>query len=121
VSPLFDQRISDIKCWTMGPDIFQRFPELCTDIPAYSQIPAPMSTKGQHQSVAFKRHPAALGGRVQEEETNNHPQDPPMGSGIESLPTQDAFVYPAFDEAGFAAMCIPEDLNSFASTEWMFS
>ncbi|KAK5050962.1 hypothetical protein LTR84_003521 [Exophiala bonariae] len=32
-SLLFDQTINDIKCWTMGPDFFQRFPELSGAIP----------------------------------------------------------------------------------------
>ncbi|KAJ4289571.1 hypothetical protein N0V90_010900 [Kalmusia sp. IMI 367209] len=39
-SRLFDERINDIKCWTMGPDFFQRFPELSSDIPAsFRKIP----------------------------------------------------------------------------------
>ncbi|OAL39796.1 hypothetical protein AYO20_00708 [Fonsecaea nubica] len=38
-SPTFDQRLKDIKCWTMGPDIFQRFPELYSDMPAFNHIP----------------------------------------------------------------------------------
>lgn len=32
-SRLFDERIHDINCWTMGPDFFKRFPELTGDIP----------------------------------------------------------------------------------------
>ncbi|OAL45026.1 hypothetical protein IQ07DRAFT_591869 [Pyrenochaeta sp. DS3sAY3a] len=32
-SRLFDERIFDINCWTMGPDFFKRFPELTGDIP----------------------------------------------------------------------------------------
>lgn len=43
ISPLFDQRLTDIKCWTMGPDIFQRFPELYSDIPAWNHIPQTVS------------------------------------------------------------------------------
>ncbi|KIW70385.1 hypothetical protein PV04_02658 [Phialophora macrospora] len=39
VSPTFDQRLSDIKCWTMGPDIFKRFPELYSDMPSFNHIP----------------------------------------------------------------------------------
>lgn len=35
VSPLFDQRLNDIKCWTVGQDMFSRFPELANDIPAF--------------------------------------------------------------------------------------
>lgn len=35
VSPLFDQRLNDIKCWTVGQDMFSRFPELAHDIPAF--------------------------------------------------------------------------------------
>ncbi|OCT50105.1 bZIP transcription factor [Cladophialophora carrionii] len=39
VSPMFDQRLSDIRCWTMGPDIFKRFPELYSDMPSWNHIP----------------------------------------------------------------------------------
>ena len=42
-SRLFDERINDIKCWTMGYDFFQRFPELSSDIPlAVGQVPKPL-------------------------------------------------------------------------------
>lgn len=42
-SVLFDERINDIKCWTMGYDFFQRFPELSSDIPvAVGQVPKPL-------------------------------------------------------------------------------
>ncbi|KIX04472.1 uncharacterized protein Z518_05340 [Rhinocladiella mackenziei CBS 650.93] len=43
ISPMFDHRLSDIKCWTMGPDIFQRFPELYSDMPAFNHIPQTIS------------------------------------------------------------------------------
>jgi hypothetical protein len=39
VSPAFRERISDLKSWTMGPDLFKRFPELYADIPASSTVP----------------------------------------------------------------------------------
>lgn len=38
-SPHFDQRLCDIKSWAMGPDIFQRFPELYCDIPSFNPVP----------------------------------------------------------------------------------
>lgn len=39
-SSLFDERINDIKCWTMEYDFFQRFPELSSAIPvAIGQVP----------------------------------------------------------------------------------
>ena len=48
VSPTFDQRLADIKCWTMGPDIFRRFPELYSDMPTFNHIPqAPSSTEAR--------------------------------------------------------------------------
>lgn len=43
LSPMFDQRLTDIRCWTMGPDFFRRFPELYSDIPAFNHIPLPLS------------------------------------------------------------------------------
>lgn len=47
VSPLFDNCISDIKCWAMGPDLFSQYPELCSDIPAASQTPRGVSAETQ--------------------------------------------------------------------------
>ncbi|KAK4935705.1 hypothetical protein LTR10_023288 [Elasticomyces elasticus] len=44
ISTNFDQRLTDIKCWTMGPDIFQRFPELYGDMPSFNHIPRSVST-----------------------------------------------------------------------------
>ncbi|KAF6823240.1 bZIP transcription protein [Colletotrichum plurivorum] len=38
ISPMFEQRISDINSWTMGVDFFTRFPELIADIPAFHSI-----------------------------------------------------------------------------------
>jgi hypothetical protein len=42
-TPMFEQRIREIKCWTMAPDFFARFPELWSDIPASDQIPQSLS------------------------------------------------------------------------------
>ncbi|KAJ4348854.1 uncharacterized protein N0V89_010233 [Didymosphaeria variabile] len=40
ISRLFDERINNIDCWTMGPDFFKRFPELSGAIPgSIRQIP----------------------------------------------------------------------------------
>jgi len=39
VSPTFRKRISDLKSWTMGPDLFKQFPELYADIPVSSTVP----------------------------------------------------------------------------------
>lgn len=44
VSPMFDQRLMDIRCWTMGPDIFRRFPELYSDMPALNNVPRLISS-----------------------------------------------------------------------------
>lgn len=49
-SRLFDDRMNDIKCWTMGPDFFQRFPELSSDIAASGpQIPRLLSSAAERR------------------------------------------------------------------------
>lgn len=58
VSPMFDQRLTDIKCWTMGPDIFNRYPELYSDMPAFNYIPTALSP-GQMQPQGQQRLLAA--------------------------------------------------------------
>ncbi|KAH6705700.1 hypothetical protein EV126DRAFT_516627 [Verticillium dahliae] len=44
LSPLFEDRIRDIKSWTMNVDFLVQFPELCDDIPMYGGIPTQPST-----------------------------------------------------------------------------
>jgi hypothetical protein len=86
VSPTFDQRLSDIKCWTMGPDIFKRFPELYSDMPSFNHIPqtpssaeATMLTQMQQRKLlppAFSPKVAQTGRVVQageEEEVKRAP------------------------------------------------
>ncbi|OQV00898.1 hypothetical protein CLAIMM_06333 isoform 1 [Cladophialophora immunda] len=56
-SPVFDQRLTDIKCWTMGPDIFQRFPELYSDMPSFNHIPqSPCSPAGGMMPAPVQNH-----------------------------------------------------------------
>jgi hypothetical protein len=50
VSPAFRERISDLKSWTMGPDLFKQFPELYADIPASSTVPRSISDGSQLHS-----------------------------------------------------------------------
>lgn len=52
ISPLFDQRLRDICCWTMMPDIFRRFPELSSDIPVFNSIPTSLSYNPQQEVEA---------------------------------------------------------------------
>jgi hypothetical protein len=50
VSPAFRERISDLKSWTMGPDLFKQFPELYADIPASSTVPGSIRDGSQLRS-----------------------------------------------------------------------
>ncbi|KEF56570.1 uncharacterized protein A1O9_06758 [Exophiala aquamarina CBS 119918] len=61
VSPHFDERLRDIKSWTMGPDIFQRFPELYCDIPSFNTIPANItSTSPRASSFLLTAPPSSI-------------------------------------------------------------
>jgi len=44
ISPTFDERIGDINALTMSGDIFKRWPEFYSDIPAYNHIPGSVSS-----------------------------------------------------------------------------
>ncbi|KAH6695421.1 hypothetical protein F5X68DRAFT_244044 [Plectosphaerella plurivora] len=44
LSPLFDQRLGDIRAWTMAADFFTHFPELCQDIPRCAGLPIPVGS-----------------------------------------------------------------------------
>ncbi|KIW19074.1 hypothetical protein PV08_03364 [Exophiala spinifera] len=57
INPMFDQRLGDIKCWTMGPDIFQRYPELYSDMPTFNQIPQQVPTRASRQENNTITHP----------------------------------------------------------------
>ncbi|KAI5362875.1 hypothetical protein Slin15195_G102560 [Septoria linicola] len=46
-SRLFDERINNINCWTMGPDFFEKFPELSGVIPTNLRgVPKSMPAAG---------------------------------------------------------------------------
>ncbi|RBQ82403.1 hypothetical protein VDGD_09257 [Verticillium dahliae] len=44
LAPLFEERIRDIKAWTMNADFLNQYPELADDIPVFTGIPAKPST-----------------------------------------------------------------------------
>ncbi|KAL0778504.1 hypothetical protein CaCOL14_006157 [Colletotrichum acutatum] len=41
LSPLFKEKIHDLRSWTMAPDFFAQFPELMQDIPKFPGQPSP--------------------------------------------------------------------------------
>ncbi|KAF6835618.1 bZIP transcription factor [Colletotrichum musicola] len=43
LSPLFRDRLRDLRAWTMEPDFFVHFPELRQDIPQFPGQPSPVS------------------------------------------------------------------------------
>jgi len=43
ISSQFDERIGDINAWTMSNEIFKKWPEFYSDIPAYNHIPSSVS------------------------------------------------------------------------------
>lgn len=150
VSPQFEKRLTDIKSWTMGPDMFGRYPELQNDMPAFNTIPPNMSSKRPLRMIEASPSPK----RPQEEEvvqkkkkqqvkspsrTQNQTQpqahrpqthqfnyQPPLQPVAQApnlfqfnfgdfppLSTLDAFAYGAINEADFAAMYHPEDLEGY--------
>jgi hypothetical protein len=51
ISSAFDERIGDINAWTMSGDIFKRWPEFYSDIPAYNHIPGSVSTPSSRDTA----------------------------------------------------------------------
>ena len=39
ISPDFKNRLADLGAWTMRPDFFERFSDLCSDIPQSGSLP----------------------------------------------------------------------------------
>lgn len=44
LSSLFKETVHNLRCWTMEPDFFDRFPELRQDIPRFPGTPSPAAT-----------------------------------------------------------------------------
>jgi hypothetical protein len=51
ISASFDERIGDINAWTMSGDIFKRWPEFYSDIPAYNHIPGSVQDSAARNPV----------------------------------------------------------------------
>lgn len=49
VSSYFDECLRDLKRWTLSPDFFVSYPELLSDIPAFSTAPRGTSSRTQLQ------------------------------------------------------------------------
>ncbi|KAK1675291.1 hypothetical protein BDP55DRAFT_694225 [Colletotrichum godetiae] len=51
LSPLFKEKIHDLRSWTMAPDFFAQFPELMQDIPKFPGQPSrPARNDGEDES-----------------------------------------------------------------------
>ena len=59
ISPTFHERLSDIRCWTMGMEIFKQYPELYSDMPAWNHIPGSLAPVTNIQRQAWRALPAA--------------------------------------------------------------
>ncbi|OLN97180.1 hypothetical protein CCHL11_02132 [Colletotrichum chlorophyti] len=75
ISPMFQERISDINAWTVGMDFFKRFPELIADIPAFLSVsqsltPA-VSSPGVPQQASLLQLKAREEQRYREEHGRN--------------------------------------------------
>lgn len=88
VSPVFDQRLTDIKCWTMGPDIFHRFPELYSDMPAFSTIhytpsaPGEMQTNKKRRTLPATPSPKTRHAETAQDEEQEKFKPPPEGGHL---------------------------------------
>ena len=89
VSTQFDERLADIRCWTMGPDIFRRFPELYSDMPTFNNIPqAPSSAEAKMLTQMQRKKLLPLTpspkttqtGRIVDEDKDEEAKPPPAGS-----------------------------------------
>ncbi|PIB01682.1 hypothetical protein CB0940_02237 [Cercospora beticola] len=84
-SMLFDQRINNINCWTMGPDFFEKFPELSGVIPTnlrsvpQSMPAAGVSRRGKPQSSMNTTFPRQARTGFVEAEDDEPVQRPAQG------------------------------------------
>ncbi|KAM0328553.1 hypothetical protein ACHAQA_004960 [Verticillium albo-atrum] len=71
LAPLFEERIRDIRSWTMNVDFLSQYPELCDDIPMYGTIPPKPSTPramSASNSARWSMTPRPGGQRIKQDE-----------------------------------------------------
>lgn len=73
ISPIFHDRIHDIRSWSMGQDFFKAYPECKNDIPSWDSIPGVVapSTPGRQLSHVPMKKPAGNLRKESENESNN--------------------------------------------------
>ena len=93
MSQAFEERITDINAWAMGPGRFEKWPEFYSDIPTFNTIPGKVST------------PVAGGGLIEA----SRPKPVPTPAVIEE------------DEQGFEANDSAYQILDPWSISWMLS
>ncbi|KAJ9652096.1 hypothetical protein H2198_008653 [Neophaeococcomyces mojaviensis] len=72
ISPTFHERISDIRHWTMGMDMFKQYPELYNDIPAYNHIPSSISPVSRISKPFLRAPPSSSSTSESRDSTTSH-------------------------------------------------
>ncbi|KAM0278417.1 hypothetical protein ACHAQH_005172 [Verticillium albo-atrum] len=83
LSPIFEDRIRDIRSWTMNVDFLDRFPELRDDIPGYGGIP-PITSTPSNVSWSMSLHTRAWETEHEEEAQMTQPAENATGFGFEA-------------------------------------
>lgn len=76
ISPTFRERISDIRAWTMGMEMFKQYPELYSDIPAWNHIPTSLSSTSATSSRRQSRKALPLPPSSKVQETDDKGKAP---------------------------------------------
>lgn len=90
ISPTFRERISDIRAWTMGVDMFKQYPELYSDIPAWNHIPSSLSSAASSRRQSRKALPPSS----KNQETSEKGKEP-LRRGSQAQTTHQMQVMPA--------------------------
>lgn len=80
LSPLFKDRLRDLRAWTMEPDFFAQYPELRQDVPQFPGQPSPMDVS-TIPAVSRQLAGALTDGVYGEERRDGHPTDRVNGEG----------------------------------------
>lgn len=71
ISPTFNERIMDIRAWTMGRDMFKQYPELYNDMPTNNHIPASLGPVSLHPVKSKQRIGAVKNAMNEQEEIDS--------------------------------------------------
>ena len=88
ISPTFHERLTDIRAWTMGMDMFKQYPELYGDIPAWNHIPASVGPIIHMTNAARRSLPSTSSVEASQKQNRRQSEHAPQEQNTQMSPPQ---------------------------------